>query len=380
MLSEEGAEGLSRDILLVFAEHERLRRSADAFRRAEASAVERGIHLTSRVPTGYMARSRDQEARAERDGAGGHRGFPPPSEGVGLDAPGALVRGAGGSPKTNSSAMTWMVRNRAYLGWAHQHGAVNGSAHSGDRDAAGVDRANAVRGRGREHDGSLSSQLLMLGLVHCETCGWRLSVGSSTRVLDGAKTKVATYTCQNPNCTREGDRPRPRPRPLYGASAVPDAQARRDDGLPGAGTTPPRSSRRDAHWRRPSTTARGSWGTASCDACSRTRSTTPSWSRVAEGVEGGADPPGGLAESGPRGGGARGRHDPLGGVDGRDAPRVAARGRGAGRGRPGRGKRGIPLGERIRVEFRGLDGDPLLEATEADLEDRRRRLRKMGIS
>ena len=47
---------------------------------------------------------------------------------------------------------------------------------------------------------------------------------------------------------------------------------------------------------------------------------------------------------------------------------------------PARGKRGIPLGERIRMEFRGLDGDPLLEATEADLEDRRRRLRKMGIS
>lgn len=42
LLSEE-AEGLSRDILVVVAEHERLRH-ADAFRRAEVSAVESGIH------------------------------------------------------------------------------------------------------------------------------------------------------------------------------------------------------------------------------------------------------------------------------------------------------------------------------------------------
>jgi hypothetical protein len=41
------------------AEHERLRH-ADAFRRAEASGVERGIHLASRLPTGF---TRDPETR-----------------------------------------------------------------------------------------------------------------------------------------------------------------------------------------------------------------------------------------------------------------------------------------------------------------------------
>ena len=35
------------------AEHERLRH-ADAFRRADASAAERGIHVASRVPVGYL--------------------------------------------------------------------------------------------------------------------------------------------------------------------------------------------------------------------------------------------------------------------------------------------------------------------------------------
>lgn len=53
LLSEEGAEGISRDILLLMAEHERLRH-AGSFRRADASAAERGIHVASRVPVGYL--------------------------------------------------------------------------------------------------------------------------------------------------------------------------------------------------------------------------------------------------------------------------------------------------------------------------------------
>ena len=43
LLSEEGAEGISRDILLLMAEHERLRH-ADSFRRADASAA-RGLRI-----------------------------------------------------------------------------------------------------------------------------------------------------------------------------------------------------------------------------------------------------------------------------------------------------------------------------------------------
>ena len=41
--------------------------------------------------------------------------------------------------------MTWMVRNRAYLGWAHQHGAVNRNAHPAIVTQLEFDRANAVR-------------------------------------------------------------------------------------------------------------------------------------------------------------------------------------------------------------------------------------------
>lgn len=40
---------------------------------------------------------------------------------------------------------------------------------------------------------------------------------------------------------------------------------------------------------------------------------------------------------------------------------------------PARRRRNIPLAERVRLDFRGLDGDPVLKATEADVEERRRR-------
>ena len=40
---------------------------------------------------------------------------------------------------------------------------------------------------------------------------------------------------------------------------------------------------------------------------------------------------------------------------------------------PARRKRNVPLADRVRLDFRGLDGDPVLEMTEVDVKDRRRR-------
>jgi site-specific DNA recombinase len=60
LYSEEGAAGkLERSILFAVAEHQR-DKIRDNFRRADASAIERGIHIASRVPTGY---SRDAKTR-----------------------------------------------------------------------------------------------------------------------------------------------------------------------------------------------------------------------------------------------------------------------------------------------------------------------------
>ena len=136
LYSEEGAEGLSRDILLVVAEHERLRH-ADAFQRAGASAVERGLHFASRVPTGY---TRDPETRRlvpdemaptvrglfEKRAAGWgwvrlarwfvrtvHRCRPRRTQGVGPITQAALSRVAG--PKRPDEAGSFLARARENL-------------------------------------------------------------------------------------------------------------------------------------------------------------------------------------------------------------------------------------------------------------------------
>ncbi len=93
------------------------------------SAIDRGIHIASRVPTGY---TRDPETRRlvpDEMAPVVAEAFRLRAKGWGWTRLARWFVEQGGSPKTNSSAMTWMVRNRAYLGWAHQGGAVNRSAH-----------------------------------------------------------------------------------------------------------------------------------------------------------------------------------------------------------------------------------------------------------
>ena len=378
LFSEEGADGLSRDILLVVAEHERIRH-ADAFRRAEVSAVDRGIHIASRVPTGY---TRDPETRRLVP----HEMAPVVAEAFRLRAKGwgwtRLARWfveQGGSSKTNSSAMTWMVRNRAYLGWAHQHGAVNRRAHPAIVTQLEFDRANAIKGRRPEHDGSLSSQLLMLGLVFCATCGWRLSVGSSTRVLDAVKTKVATYTCQNPNCTGRAAAHGRDLDPLVVGALFRLLRLVGTTGYRAPGTTPAeveaaRRALEAAEYDRKRLVGNRELRRLLTD--EEYNAELVDAAEAVEEARAALD----VAESG------------LAGEKPEDVTALWEEWTDETRREwlrevvervevfPARGKRGIRLGERIRVEFRGLDGDAAMEATEADLDDRRRRLRKMGVS
>ena len=202
LISEEGAEGLSRDILLVFAEHERLR-IADQFRRADASAAERGIHVASRVPVGYLV---DPATRRlvpdERGMAPVVRGlFERRAKGWGWKRLAVWFVENGGSPRTGARAVAWIVANRAYLGEARGGGVTNRKAHPPIVASLLFDRANAVAGRAPKHDGSLSGQLLLLGLVRCGGCGYGMSTGAGSQTVDGERRRVACYGCQNVNCS-----------------------------------------------------------------------------------------------------------------------------------------------------------------------------------
>jgi hypothetical protein len=285
----------------------------------------------------------------------------------------------GGSPKTNSSAITWMVRNRAYLGHAHQHGAVNRKAHPAIVTQLEFDQANAIKGRRPQHDGSLSSQLLMLGLVFCETCSWRLSVGSSTRVLDGVKTKVATYTCQNPNCRGRAAAHGRDLDPLVVGALFRLLRLVGTTGYRAPGTTPAEVEAAQRALEAAEYDRKRLVGNRELRRLLTDEEYNAELVAAAEAVEE-ARVALDVAESGLAGEAPEDvtalweewtdetRREWLREV----VERVEVA--------PARGKRGIPLGERIRVEFRGLDGDTAMEATEADLEDRRRRLRRIGVS
>jgi hypothetical protein len=82
-----------------------------------------------------------------------------------------------------------MIRNPAYLGHAYSGDLVNIRAHPAIVTQLQYDRANAVSGRSPNHDGKLSSQLLLGGLVRCAGCGYGMSVSSSTNTVDGSRAK-----------------------------------------------------------------------------------------------------------------------------------------------------------------------------------------------
>lgn len=200
LFSEEGATGkLERSILFAVAEHQR-DKIRDNFRRAESSAIERGIHIASRVPTGY---SRDPETRrlVPNEMASVIRElFEMRAKGWGWQRLAQWFVEQGGSPRTNAQAIRWMIRNPAYLGHAYQGELVNKRAHPAIVTKLLFDRANAVKGRAPRHDGRLSSQLLLAGLVRCTGCGLRMSVTSTPSGSGAARRIVAAYGCSHEHC------------------------------------------------------------------------------------------------------------------------------------------------------------------------------------
>ena len=101
----------------------------DNFRRADASAIERGIHIASRVPTGYT-RDLDTRRLVPNEFAPVIVGlFEHRVKGWGWQRLARWFVEQGGSPRTNAQAVKWMVRNPAYLGHAYSGDLVNRRAH-----------------------------------------------------------------------------------------------------------------------------------------------------------------------------------------------------------------------------------------------------------
>jgi site-specific DNA recombinase len=149
----------ARRTLFSMAEMER-ERAANSFRRAGASAIERGIHFASRVPFGYTRDPGTRKLVPDGNAPTVVELFERRAKRQGWFALARWLVERGASPKTNPAAVRWMVRNRAYLGEARSGEFVNRKAHPAIVTRLLFDRANAVHGRAPKKDGSITRHLL----------------------------------------------------------------------------------------------------------------------------------------------------------------------------------------------------------------------------
>jgi site-specific DNA recombinase len=166
---------LVANLLGAVAEWE-LAQRREGWGQAQARAVERGVHVASRTPTGY--RKRD-DGRLEPDPAAAsviRELFRRRSRGDGwtalahfLDESG--VRGPYGNGAWTPSATQKMVRNRVYLGEARSGQYVNENAH-----APLVSRAEfeAAQGNRTVASARIGDGLLLQGIVRCAGCRYLL--------------------------------------------------------------------------------------------------------------------------------------------------------------------------------------------------------------
>jgi hypothetical protein len=148
----------------------------DSWEQAQAQAVERGVHIASRTPTGYAKRD---DKRLEPDPVAAaviRELFRRRARGEGwtalahfLDESG--VRGPYGNGSWTPSAVAKMVRNRAYLGEARSGKNVNENAHA---PLVSRPEFEAAQGDRTVASARIGDGLLLQGVVRCAGCRYLL--------------------------------------------------------------------------------------------------------------------------------------------------------------------------------------------------------------
>jgi DNA invertase Pin-like site-specific DNA recombinase len=181
-------------MILALAELE-LGRIRDGWNAAQGRAVERGVHVASRTPTGY---SRRDDGRLEPDAAAAaavRELFRRRAAGEGwtalaqfMDSTG--VTGPYGATTWSTSAIAKMIANPVYLGEARSGSHVNVHAHEPIVTAAEWQAAQGARVAPppRVGDG-----LLLSGLVRCSGCRYRVKA-DTMRDRDGSR--LGNYRCR----------------------------------------------------------------------------------------------------------------------------------------------------------------------------------------
>jgi DNA invertase Pin-like site-specific DNA recombinase len=188
----------TRNVFLSLAQMER-ERARDNFLMAVENAVDRGIHMASRIPYGYV---RDGQTRRllidPKPAAIVKRIFEMRAGGSSWgDCAKYFVANEPTRPLANREAIRTIIKNRAYLGIAFHGEVENRGAHQAIVSQRLFDRANATSGRRPSHTGAISSQTMLQGLVFCHTCNRRMSLGGYRK--NGKLTPQ--YACKHLGCT-----------------------------------------------------------------------------------------------------------------------------------------------------------------------------------
>jgi DNA invertase Pin-like site-specific DNA recombinase len=180
-------------IILVFAELER-GRASESWKAALSSAVGRGIHVASRVPTGYRRR---KDRRLEPDPVAApimRELFVRRAQGQGWSALARFLNESGlvgpyGSPRWTHTGTANMVKNRVYLGEARNGSHVNPDAHEAIVTQSEWDLAN-VRGI---TPASKPFDALLSGLCRCAGCRYVLK---TDQMKDRDGQRIRLYRCR----------------------------------------------------------------------------------------------------------------------------------------------------------------------------------------
>lgn len=374
---------LLRTVLAGVAEMER-DRAAEGFRAATVSALDRGIYTAGTIPWGYR-RDADRRLEVDPDQAPLVRGaFERKAKGWSAPRIARWVRENGRD--ITPEGVSYALRNVAYLGVARSGEEVREDAHPALVTKALFKRCQ-VRGKQSARTGRLQGKFLLGGIATCAACGYGL------RLSSGGRNGTEFYICRHRHCAERAYANAKR-LDSYVLNVIEErengadpstwvARPGGDDGDVAEAETTLAEAREDIDSWLADTKLRGILGPeryadAAADRVAVVNKAESDLAAAREATNGSYDLVGRLWNT--EWGHAE-RHEWL---ERMVAACSVSKGREPLSERvevvPARGKRGIPLGQRIRVEFRGLDGDAVMEATEADLEDRRRRRRRVGIS
>jgi site-specific DNA recombinase len=184
-------------ILTLIAELE-LERIRENWSAAVRAAIERGVHVSARPPTGYERNDAGRLLRVEPAASTVQEVFRRRAVGASyadlarfLEA--EAVFPPTGNPHWSNTGITNLLRNRAYLGEARAGLLANPLAHEPIVSQAEFDAAQGQRTLLATATQSLSAEAMLKGIARCAGCGHTLKISGSFDKELGRR--VPNYYC-----------------------------------------------------------------------------------------------------------------------------------------------------------------------------------------